>query len=308
MRPPVLPLLAPALLVFTAAANAVAAEPAGIPEGDSPPAPTVFEEITYRTVDKAKLKLDVAVPSGDGPFPAIVMLHGGGWITGDRSRFRDEIEEAAWRGFVGVTVSYRLCRTGEDTPSVDGFPAPLHDVKSAIRFLRANAERYRIDPDRIGIGGESAGGHIALLVGLTRPQDGLEGDAPDDAPSSAVQAVANVFGPTDLDAMARDNPATKPVLVTLLGAAPEVAPERYREASPVTYVRTDAPPILTVHGTADGLVPVSQARRLDAALKGVGARHSLLILPGSGHGFGGVHALRVQQTFYTFFERTLKQP
>jgi acetyl esterase/lipase len=274
----------------------------------APPAPTVFEAVTYRTIDDRPLKLDLAVPPGDGPFPVIVMLHGGGWIKGDRSRFRDEIEEAAWRGFVGVTVSYRLCKTGEDTPSVDGFPSPVQDVKAAIRFLRANAGQFNIDSDRIGIGGESAGGHIALLVGLTRPQDGLDGDVPADAPSSEVQAVANVFGPTDLAALARDNPSSRILLVMLLGAAPELAPERYWEASPTSYVRRDAPPVLTIHGTADGLVPVGQARRLDAAMKKAGARHELMILYGSGHGFGGVHALRTQRAFYDFFERTLKRP
>lgn len=276
------------------------------PQPDAPPPPTVFEAVTYRTVDDRPLKLDVAVPPGDGPFPVIVMLHGGGWIQGDRSRFRGEIEEAAWRGFVGVTVSYRLCRTGEDTPSVDGFPAPVQDVKAAVRFLRANAEQFHIDPNRIGIAGESAGGHIALMVGLTRPEDGLDGDVPADAPSSEVQAVANVFGPTDLTALAHDNPSSRIVLVMLLGAAPELAPDRYRQASPVTYARRDAPPVLTIHGTYDGLVPVSQAKRLDAAMKKAGARHELMFLYGSGHGFGGPHALRVQRTFYDFFNRTLK--
>jgi len=275
---------------------------------ESPPAPKVFEAVTYRTIDDRPLKLDVAAPPGQGPFPAIVMLHGGSWITGDRSRFRDEIEEAAWRGFVGVTVSYRLCRTGEDTPSVDGFPAQVHDVKAEIRFLRSNADRFRIDPERIGVAGESAGGHIALLVGLTRPEDGLEGEVDSNDPPSTVQAVVNVFGPTDLRALARDNPTTTPGLVMLLGAAPEVMPEKYGEASPTSYVRKGAPPVLTIHGTADGLVPVSQARRLDGAFKKAGAKHELLLLYGSGHGFGGVHALRAQQSFYQFFERNLKRP
>lgn len=297
------PPLAALLLLATAGADAPISQ-----QADAPPAPTVFEAVTYRAVDGRPLKLDVAVPPGDGPFPVIVMLHGGGWIKGDRSRFRDEIEEAAWRGFVGVTVSYRLCKTGEDTPSVDGFPAPVQDVKAAIRFLRANAGQFRIDPDRIGIGGESAGGHIALMVGLTRPEDGLDGDVPADAPSSEVQAVVNVFGPTDLAMLARDNPPSRVPLVMLLGAAPELAPERYREASPTSYVRRDAPPVLTIHGTADGLVPVSQARQLDMAMKKTGARHELLILYGSGHGFGGVHALRTQRAFYEFFGRTLKRP
>lgn len=271
-----------------------------------PPTPTVQEGVTYRIVDGRELKLDLAMPAGEGPFPAIIFLHGGAWIVGDRDRFRDEIEEAAWRGFIGVTVTYRLARTGVDQPSVDGFPAPLEDVKAAVRFLRANAKSYRLNPNRIGIAGESAGGHLALLAALTTPADGFEGNPAEDAPSSEVQAVVNVFGPTDLLALAEENPKARPVLVMLLGAAPELDPERYRRASPVTYARRNAPPILTIHGTADGLVPVSQARLLDAAMRKAGARHQSIVLNGSGHGFRQNHAARAQKAYYDFFSRVLK--
>lgn len=267
--------------------------------------PTVHEGVVYRVIDGRELQLDLAVPNGDGRFPAIVFLHGGAWMTGDRSRFRDEIEVAARREFVGATITYRLAKTGPDTPSVDGFPAALEDVKAAVRFLRANAAQYHIDADHIGVAGESAGGHLALLAGLTRPADGFDGEPSADAPSSAVQAVYNAYGPTDLTALTEENPRSRPVLVVLLGAAPELAPERYREASPVAYAHRDAPPILTIHGTGDGLVPVSQAHRLDAALKQAGAEHRLVILNG-GHGFGGRHAARLHATFYRFFARTLK--
>lgn len=252
------------------------------------------------------MKLDIAVPAGAGMHPGIIYLHGGGWIVGDRSRFRDEIERAAWRGYVAATVSYHLAKTGPGDPSVDGFPLPLQDVKAAIRFLKANAGDYHLDVRRIGICGESAGGHLALLAALTQPADGLDGDVPEDAPSSEVQAVANVFGPTDLTALANDNRATRPGLVILMGAAPELMPDEYRRASPVTYARHDAPPILTIHGAADGLVPVSQARRLDVALKRVGAKHSLLVLNGAGHGFWGDNAERAEHAVYAFFEKTLK--
>jgi acetyl esterase/lipase len=203
-------------------------------------------------------------------------------------------------------VSYHLAKTGPGDPSVDGFPLPLQDVKAAIRFLRANASDYHLDPKRIGICGESAGGHLALLAALTQPKDGLDGEVPAGAPSSEVQAVANIFGPTDLTALAEDNPVTKPGLVILMGAVPELMPEAYKKASPVTYARRDAPPILTIHGSADSLVPVSQAKRLDAALKRTGAKHTLLILHGAGHGFWGDNATRSGQAVYGFFEKTLK--
>ena len=268
--------------------------------------PVVHEDVTYRIVDGDEMKLDIAVPAGAGTHPAIVFLHGGGWIAGDRIRFRDEIERAAWRGYVAATVSYHLAKTGPGDPSVDGFPLPLQDVKAAIRFLRANASDYHIDGKRIGICGESAGGHLALMAALTRPTDGLDGDVPAGAPSSEVQAVANVFGPTDLTALAKDNPVTKPGLVILMGAVPELIPDDYRKASPVTYARRDAPPILTIHGSVDDLVPVSQARSLDLALKRVGAKHTLLVLDGAGHGFWGANAARSGQAVYAFFEKTLK--
>ncbi len=262
--------------------------------------------MTYRVVDEREMQLDVAVPAGEGRHPALVFLHGGGWVTGDRSRFRDEIERAATRGYVAATVSYHLARTGPGDPSVDGFPIPLHDVKAAIRFLRSNAKEFHLDPDRIGIVGESAGGHLALLAGLTRSKDKLEGDVPADAPSSAVQAVVNVFGPSDLTALVQENPSTKPVMVMLLGGVPELVPNEYRAASPVTYARRDAPPILTIHGSADGLVPVSQAMRLNAAMKRAGGSHQLMVLNGAGHGFGRENAARAERAIYEFFAKTLK--
>jgi acetyl esterase/lipase len=284
------------LLIF-AATTALAAEPV---------APVVQEAVTYRVVDGDEMKLDVAVPADDRLHPAIIFLHGGAWITGDRSRFREEIELAARRGYVGATVSYHLAKTGPGDPSVDGFPLPLQDVKAAIRYLRANAKDLHVDPKRIGIAGESAGGHLALLAGLTRPNDGLEGDVPPDAPSSDVQAVVNIFGPTDLTALAQENPVSRPVLVMLLGGVPEVVPQAYKKASPVTYVRRDAPPILTIHGSNDDLVPVSQARRLDIALKKAGAPHQLIVMNGSGHGFGNDNANKTEQAAYKFFDKVLK--
>lgn len=285
------------ILVAAAPSLAGAAEPL---------APTVQEGLTYRVVEGREFKLDIAIPVGEGPFPAILFLHGGAWVVGNRDRFRDEIEEAARRDFIGATVTYHLAKTGVDRPSVDGFPAPLEDVKAAIRFLRANAQDFKLDSNHIGIAGESAGGHLALLAALTKPEDGFDQTRDVNAPSSEVQAVVNVFGPTDLLALAEENPQARPVLVMLLGSAPELDPQRYRAASPVSYVRRDAPPILTIHGTRDGLVPVSQARRLDAAMKKAGARHQLMILNGSGHGFGRIHAQQTQRAYYDFFTRTLK--
>ncbi|MGC1272354.1 MAG: alpha/beta hydrolase [Planctomycetaceae bacterium] len=275
---------------------------------DEPSEITFHDDVTYRIVGEQELKLDLAVPPGDGPFPAIVFVHGGGWIMGNRSRYWYETEEAARRGFVAATISYRLSRTGVETPSVDGFPAALEDVKAAIRFLRSNSKEFRIDPKRIGIVGESAGGHLALLAGLTQPSDGFEGSPPKNAPSSAVQAVVNVSGATDLAPLWQSSERIRPVLVILLGGNPQTESAVYGTASPVTYARKDAPPILTIHGASDSLVPAQQARRLDAAVKKAGGRHTLLILPEAGHRLRGDQYRYSLFVTFDFLSKMLRKP
>ena len=137
----------------------------------------------------------MARPEGDGPFPAIVFIHGGGWYQGNRQGYRGAIEEAAKRGYVAITISYRLMQFDESkketTTATPIFPAQIHDAKAAVRWLRANAKKYHVDPDRIGVTGASAGGHLSLLVGLTDPTAKLEGDSGSPDQSSRVQAVVN---------------------------------------------------------------------------------------------------------------------
>ena len=133
----------------------------------------VEENITYGKAGDTELKLDLARPQGDGPFPAIVFIHGGGWYQGNRQGYRGQIQEAAKRGYVAATISYRLMQFDESkketTTATPIFPAQIHDAKAAIRWLRANAKKYHVDPDRIGVTGGSAGGHLSLLGGLTDP-------------------------------------------------------------------------------------------------------------------------------------------
>ena len=163
---------------------------------------TLEENITYGKAGDTELKLDLARPAGNGPFPAIVFIHGGGWSGGNRQAYRAQIQEAAKRGYVAATISYRLMKYDEvkkETTTADPiFPAQIHDAKAAIRWVRANAKKYSVDPDRIGVTGGSAGGHLSLLVGLTDSASGLEGDSGNPDQSSRVQAVVNVFGPTDM--------------------------------------------------------------------------------------------------------------
>jgi acetyl esterase/lipase len=199
----------------------------------------VEENITYGKAGDTELKLDLARPQGDGPFPAIVFIHGGAWYQGTRQGYRGQIQEAAKRGYVAATISYRLMKFDESkketTAATPIFPAQIHDAKAAIRWVRANAKKYRIDPNRIGVTGASAGGHLSLLVGLTDPASNLEGDSGNPGQSSQVQAVVNVFGPTEM-AACYEKSALPWVARLFVGGTPNEVPDRYKVASPITYV------------------------------------------------------------------------
>ena len=266
----------------------------------------IEEKITYRSVEGEELQLDLARPDGEGPYPAIVFIHGGGWRGGNRAAYRREIEEAARRGYVAVTASYRLTQPDEQRKAKYPFPAQVHDVKCAIRWLRANAGKYRVDPDRIGVTGGSAGGHLSLMLGVTDESAGLEGEGCHSEQSSRVQAVVNVFGPTDMLHLHETSEGAAPIVASFLGGEPGEAEKAYRDASPITYVDSGDPPILTIHGTADTLVPPDQAERFDAAVKKAGADHELLLLEKQGHGFRGEAVGEAQRAMYAFFDRHLK--
>jgi len=183
---------------------------------------------------------------------------------------------------VAATLDYRLLRERIEGKPKYPFPAQLSDVKAAVRWLRAHAVTYGINAERIGAVGWSSGGHLALLLGLTKASDGLEGDSGSPGFSSAVQAVVSVAGVVDLADMYRTSSLQAP-LVDLLGGTPEEVPVAYRTASPITYVRKDSPPILTLQGDQDTTVRPSQAEALDRAMKNVGASHTLIILLGKKH-------------------------
>lgn len=243
----------------------------------------ILEGITYGRGGDTDLKLDLAVPqSGKGPFPALIFLFGGAWTGGSRSQYLNAIKKAAERGYVAATVDYRLLRERVDGRPKYPFPAQLHDVKAAVRWLRANAAKYGINADRIGAVGWSSGGHLALLLGVTRPSDGLDGQSGSPGFSSAVQAVVSVAGIVDLADMYRTSSLQAP-LIDLLGGLPEEVPHAYQAASPISYVGKDSPPVLTLQGDQDTTVPPRQAEALDRAMKQAGASHTLIILRGKGH-------------------------
>ncbi|MGA2481207.1 MAG: alpha/beta hydrolase [Spirochaetia bacterium] len=254
-------------------------------------------DITFGKGGDVDLTLDLARPEGNGPFPAIVFIHGGSWLQGSKADYDYPLQKAAARGYVAVTVNYRLTyETLANGKARYPFPAQIKDVKCAVRWLRANAGKYRIDPDHIGVLGFSAGGHLALLLGLTQPSDGFEGDGGYAEYSSRVQAVVNSSGPTELGSS-----STADAFTRFLGGTYAQVPEAYAKASPVTYVRKDGPPVLTIHGDKDDVVSLTQAQDLDAKMKAVGASHTLVVKKGAGH-----TSFHEEKAAWDFFDRNLK--
>ena len=256
-------------------------------------------DLVYRTVDGQDLALDLARPTeGEGPFPAIVAIHGGAWRAGNRADLRDLIVKFAKHGYVAVSPSYRFC---PEHP----FPAQVHDVKAAVHWVRDHAEEYRIDPNRIGGVGFSAGGHLALMLGLTGPEDGLEGDAAEGAPSSRVRAVVNYFGPSDL-AADDISEMTAPLRDDFIGGPLADHLDEAKAASPLTYVSEGDAPVLTFQGTEDPLVSPLQATALGAAMTEAGVDGRVELLIGDGHGFGEPELSRTLRVTLEFFDRYLK--
>jgi acetyl esterase/lipase len=285
------------LFPWLALSLVVVAPPAGSRADD--PKVKVENDIVYTKVGDTELKLDLARPAeGNGPFPAVLVIHGGAWRSGNKKDTLPALSEFAKRGYVAVSPAYRFCPR-------DRFPAQVHDVKAAVRWVKAHDKEYRIDRDHVGAIGFSAGAHLAMMLGLTQASDGLEGDVPPGAPDTKIAAVVNYFGPTDL--AAPDIPdVSRPLLKDFLGGTAEEKPAEAAKASPVTFVSRDDPPVLTFQGTKDPLVPHTQATRLADALtaKGVPGRVELLI--GAGHGWGGDDLKRTLQETFDFFDHHLK--
>lgn len=257
-------------------------------------------DLVYTRPGGSPQLLDLYLPQGVArPLPVIVWLHGGGWRLGDRRLAPDLARYYAERGFAMASIDYRL--SGEAT-----FPAPLHDVRAAIRWLRASAGQYGLDGRQIGLWGSSAGGHLAALAALVGP-DPLPGEAVERPEQPvAVQAVVDGYGPVDFlqidahrsgagpagdDAESAQLPPIKPSAdpdsfeSLLIGAPIESRPDLVRAASPLTYARPGAPPFLILHGLADTAVPAHQSELLYAALAAHGNDVTLYLVAGENHGF-----------------------
>jgi acetyl esterase/lipase len=276
-----------------------------------PPGAAFVPDLTYCTlVDGTTLKLDVAHPKkGTGPFPTVALFHGAGLSPG-RSACRPLQWKLAADGYLAAAVGYRK-------EPKHRFPSQVHEAKAAVRWLRANAEKYPIDKDRIAVVGYSAGGHLACLLGAITSKDGLEGDLGHADQSSAVQAVVSYYGPTDLASLHKDLATGGPLdvpqrwlkasLEAWLGGTPEQQAERYRQASPISYARRSGPPTLLLHGTADRLVPCEQSRRYAWKLREAGAEVVLLELKDAPHDFTGKHEEQADAAMLEFLAKHLKK-
>jgi acetyl esterase/lipase len=250
----------------------------------------VLAGVPYAALPGARpLELDLYLPAAR-PAPVVVFVHGGGWRLGSR--------HSAGPSYPGTTAFEAVARAGVAVASVDHrlsgealWPAQLHDVKAAVRWLRARAGELGVDPERVYAWGESAGGHLAALLGLTAGDPGLEGEVGVTGPSSAVAAVAAWYPPTDLPALPGDL-GTDPAAADsreaqLLGAPVATVPDRAAQASPVTHASPGAPPFLLLHGRADRLVPCVQSERLRDALQDAGVPVELTTYDGTDHMWRG---------------------
>lgn len=264
----------------------------------------VQRDLVYKRVNGRAIKLDLYSPKNiSQPLPVVIWIHGGGWSSGrkDRPPAVNLVED----DYVVASIDYRL--SGEAP-----FPAQIEDCKAAVRWLRANAAKYHLDPDHIGAWGHSAGGHLAALLGTSGGVPALEGDGDNLSYSSRVQAVCDMSGPADILGLyenasgASSDRARKArtAIQALLAESPEQDKAKAMAASPITYVSKNDPPFLLIHGEDDPLVPASQSQRFAAALKAAGVETILEIATGRGHGVGGV---RFQSLIKTFFDRYLKK-
>lgn len=259
-------------------------------------------DVPYAGTDNPRQKLDLYLPktrNDDQPLPVVVFIHGGGWQNGDKRGGYRMISPLVESGeYVGVSVGYRLS-------SEAVWPAQIQDCKAAIRWLRANAKKYNLDPNKIGVTGTSAGGHLVAMLGTSGEVAELEGKLGSDLKeSSRVNCVVDQFGPTDLLAMGGSHNNPNSPESKLVGGAIQENKETAHHASPTSYVSKDDPPFMLIHGTNDPAVPFNQSERLHEALKQVGVESVLIPVEGGGHGNFGT--TEVAERMRQFFDRHLR--
>lgn len=261
-----------------------------------------FRELVYARTPQKDLALDLYLPDQTSKPPLVVWIHGGAWRAG--SRVKPPALYLTSRGYAVASISYRLSQEAI-------FPAQIHDCKAAIRWLRANSAKYGYDATRVGVWGPSAGGHLVALLGTSGSVQELEGDLGHPDQSSAVQAVVDFFGPTDMLQMSKvpgqahhdapDSPESQ-----LIGGPIQQNKDKAARANPITYITPNDPPFLIIHGDRDATVPMNQSELLDAALKKARVPVTFRVLPGAGHGGPAFNAPDVRDQVADFFDRHLR--
>jgi acetyl esterase/lipase len=237
-------------------------------------------DLVYASPGGRALHLDLYLPkNGSGPFPAVVYIHGGGWVNGKKTAFQRQAAYMATKGYAGACIEYRL--SGEAI-----YPAALNDSKAAVRWLRANAAKYHIDPEKIGAAGGSAGGHLVALLGTTGDVPAFEGDAGNPGVSSRVRAVAAFNPAVDLVSFGKMEPGNSDNSVyKFLGCTYAANPKLWAQATPVTHAGKNSAPFLFLHGTADTTVPYKQSVEMMEKLKAAGVHAEIFPAEGAKHGF-----------------------
>ena len=234
----------------------------------------IAPNITYLTANNYEAKLDVYQRRGTDSRPTLIYIHGGGWTGGTKENSLMSLMPWFEMGWNVVNVEYRLAR-------VSLAPAAVEDCLCALRWIGANASKYGIDPNRLVVTGESAGGHLALTTGMIPESAGLDRECPG-GPLPKVAAIINWYGITDVGDLL-DGPNRRTYAVAWLSSLQNRS-EIANRVSPLTYVRAGLPPVLTIHGDADPTVPYTHALRLQEALERAGVQHQLVTIPGGKHG------------------------
>jgi acetyl esterase/lipase len=260
----------------------------------------VHRDLEYVKGGHERQKLDLYLPKkADGPLPVIIWVHGGAWLAGSKEG-GGPARSFVGKGYAVASINYRLSQHAT-------FPAQIEDCKAAIRWLRANAKTYHLDPDHFGVWGASAGGHLVALLGTSGDVKDLEGHEGALDQSSRVQAVVDWFGPTDVTKMGGSHDRPDAPEARLIGGPVQENKDKAARANPITYVSKDDPPFLIMHGDQDKTVPLSQSELLRDALEKAGVDTTFRPVTGAGHGGREFASEENRKLIEDFFDRHLKK-
>lgn len=262
----------------------------------------VFTNLVYSQDQDGPLRLDVLLPQGREPaggWPVVLAIHGGGWRKYDKEQYEAKVARALTSGgFAVVAPDYTLSAPGRAT-----WPENLDELRQAVQWVKENAAEFHLDPTRVAAMGESAGGHLAAMLGSD------PGPANADGVTSRVEAVVDFFGPTNLAALYQESVTAAPAVVQYLGGTPSELPNLYADASPINHVSHASAPTLIVQGGSDTVVPPEQSAEFAQALDTAGVTHEFVTIPGATHGFGlQVKGRDLRPTVLQFLRQELAGP